>query len=155
MDSNWKYTVQARNAYASSRTHDKEEKRRGIDWEGKRRGIEREEAGLGRSRERPPFPSRPSFTSGRRLLQPPARSRVWGWAHGCGLPGVGPHGVGGGREEEEYGGKWGKGEREGRSWPVPLPPVLHVTELLVGLSRASERDFFYSKRASVSVRFRG
>jgi hypothetical protein len=85
MDSNWKYTVQARNAYASSRTHDKEEKRRGIDWEGKRRGIEREEAGLGRSRERPPFPSRPSFTSGRRLLQPPARSRVWGWAHGCGF----------------------------------------------------------------------
>jgi hypothetical protein len=72
MDSNWKYTVQARNVYASSRTHDEEEKRRGIDWEGKRRGIEREEAGLGRSRERPPFPSHPSLTSGHRLLLPPA-----------------------------------------------------------------------------------
>jgi hypothetical protein len=63
----------------------------------------------------------------------------------CGWLGAGPHGVGGGREEEEYGGEWGKGERAGRIWHVP--PMLHVTgsSSSVSQERASELLFFHAK----------
>jgi hypothetical protein len=60
-----------------------------------RRGIDREEPNLGRARERPPFPSYPSFTFDRLL------DLGLGWAHGWEWLGVGPHGVGGGWDEHE------------------------------------------------------